>query len=144
MLESTTSYALNHTRNLSLLSDTHLNPGRQGYFDLISPWFPSIPAIYCKGTFKLIIQGKISPIASHDSHLSLPTSKEIRIEIMTSDKLPLGGLATNMRSISGNVTINSNLTRDSQDEGYDQLVGNNNNLKIDRILNNCQSLAYAK
>ena len=144
MLESTTSYALNHTKDLSLLSGVHPTSGTEGYDNLISPWFPSIPAVYCKGVFKLIIQGKLSPIPERNPQLAQPSDKEIRIEIISSDKLPLGDLATNRRSISGSVTIASNLTRNSQDDGYDQLIGNNNNLRIDKVFNNCKTLAYAK
>ena len=144
ILESTTSYALNHSKDLSFLSGAHPNSGRNGYLDLISPWFPSIPAVYCKGMFKLIIEGKISPIPGPDHHLELPTNKEIRIEINSSDKLPLGNSASDTRSISGNVTISSNLTRNNQDGESDQWISNNSDLRIDRIFNNCQTLAYAK
>jgi hypothetical protein len=144
ILESTTSYALNHSRDLSFLSGAHPNSGRSGYLDLISPWFPSIPAVYCKGMFKLIIEGKIIPIPGRDHVSQQPSNKEIRIEINSSDKLPFGNPASNTRSISGNVTISSNLTRNNQDSESDQWISNNSDLRIDRIFNNCQTLAYAK
>lgn len=144
ILESTTSYALNRSKDLSFLSGAHPNSGRNGYPDLISPWFPSIPAVYCKGMFKLIIEGEISPIPGRNHHLELPSNKEIRIEINSSDKLPLGNSASNTRSISGNVTISSNLTRNNQVGESDQWISKNSDLRIDRIFNNCQTLAYAK
>jgi hypothetical protein len=144
ILESSTSYALNHSKDLSFLSGANPNSGNNGYLDLISPWFPSIPAVYCKGMFKLIIEGKISPILSRNHNVELPSNKEIRIEINSSDKLPLGNPASNTRTISGNVTISSNLTRNNQDSETDQGISSNSDLSIDRIFNNCQTLAYAK
>ena len=116
----------------------------RAYLDLFSPWFPSVPAVYCKGTFKLIIEGKISPIPGRDATVAPPSNKEIRIEIISSDKLPLGEVTSNKRVISGNVTISNNLTRNSEDDENDQWVNNNNNLQISRIFNNCQTLAYSK
>lgn len=144
MLESTTSYALNHTKDLTLLTGANPAQGGESYLDLFSPWFPSVPAVYCKGTFKLIIEGKISPIPGRDATVAPPSNKEIRIEITSSDKLPLGEVTSNKRAISGNVTISNNLTHNSEDDEYDQWVSNNNNLQISRVFNNCQTLAYSK
>jgi|ERR1041384_2460261 hypothetical protein len=103
----------------------------------LSPWFPSIPAIACGGTFSLSIVGDVSIKNSNNGDHSSKNSnngdhndkKTIAVQVKAA-----GGTALDQNSISGQIF-----------QGTKNIKNNNgNNFHIKSISNDCQVPMFIK
>jgi hypothetical protein len=103
----------------------------------LSPWFPSVPAIACGGTFSLSIVGDVSSKNSNSGDHSSKNSnsgdhndkKTIALQVKAA-----GGTALDQNSISGQIF-----------QGNKNIKNNNgNNFNIKSISNDCQVPTFIK
>jgi hypothetical protein len=103
----------------------------------LSPWFPSIPAIACGGTFSLSIVGDVSSKDSNSGDHSSKHSnngdqngkKTIALQVKAA-----GGTSLDQNSISGQIF-----------QGTKNIKNNNgNNFNIKSISNDCQVPTFSK
>jgi hypothetical protein len=103
----------------------------------LSPWFPSIPAIACGGTFSLSIVGDVSSKNSNNGDHSSKNSnngdhndkKTIALQVKAA-----GGTALDQNSISGQIFQGTKNIKDN----------NGHNFNIKSISNDCQVPTFIK
>jgi hypothetical protein len=103
----------------------------------LSPWFPSIPAIACGGTFSLSIVGDVSSNNGNNGDHSTKNSnngdhngkKTIALQVKAA-----GGTALDQNSISGQIFQGSKNIKDN----------NGKNFNIKSISNDCQVPTFIK
>jgi hypothetical protein len=91
----------------------------------LSPWFPSLPAVACGGTFSFTVIGKVS-----DKGEDLGNGKQ-RIAIQINSA---GGIDLTQQSINGKIFIGQ--------DNIDRNQGDNFNIK--NVFNNCQGLTFSR
>ncbi|HYT03006.1 MAG TPA: hypothetical protein VEL70_08845 [Candidatus Acidoferrum sp.] len=92
----------------------------------LSPWFPSVPAISCGGTFSFTVIGQVSDHKGVD----IGNGKQ-RIAIQINSA---GGIDLTQQSIKGKIFVGQ--------ENIDSNQGNHFNIK--NIFNNCQGLTFSR
>lgn len=92
----------------------------------LSPWFPSLPAIACGGTFSFTVIGKVSDNKGED----LGNGKQ-RVAIQINSA---GGIDLTQQSVKGKIFI-----------GQDNIDKNQgDNFSIKNVFNNCQGLTFSR
>ena len=92
----------------------------------LSPWFPSVPAISCGGTFSFTVIGQVSDHKGGD----IGNGKQ-RIAIQINSA---GGIDLSQQSIKGKIFVGQ--------DNIDSNQGNNFNIK--NVFNNCQGLTFSR
>jgi hypothetical protein len=92
----------------------------------LSPWFPSVPAISCGGTFSFTVIGQVSDHKGVDSGNG---KQRIAIQINSA-----GGIDLSQQSIKGKIFVGQ--------DNIDTNQGNNFNIK--NVFNNCQGLTFSR
>jgi hypothetical protein len=95
----------------------------------LSPWFPSVPAQYCNGIFKLMIEGKLD--LGKDNNLNSTGVHKFTFEIKSQNN-PMSN-TVDRNSILGTLLIN-NTNPDVSGRGY--------NFDINKVYNSCKSAIY--
>jgi hypothetical protein len=121
----------NITSRSSLISSpsSHMDVPFPNQQTELSPWFPSVPAQYCNGIFKLMIEGKLD--LGKDSKLNSTGIHNFTFEIKSQNN-PMSN-AVDRNSIFGTLLIN-NTNPDVSDRGY--------NFDINKVYNSCKSAIY--
>jgi hypothetical protein len=91
----------------------------------LSPWFPSVPAISCGGTFSFTVIGQVS------DHKGVDSNGKQRIAIQINSA---GGIDLSQQSIKGKIFVGQH--------NIDTNQGNNFNIK--NVFNNCQGLTFSR
>jgi hypothetical protein len=92
----------------------------------LSPWFPSLPAVACGGTFSFTVIGKVSDHKGED----LGNGKQ-RVAIQINSA---GGIDLTQQSVKGKIFIGQ--------DSIDKNQGDNFNIK--NVFNNCQGLTFSR
>jgi hypothetical protein len=92
----------------------------------LSPWFPSLPAVACGGTFSFTVIGQVSDNKGQD----LGNGKQ-RIAIQINSA---GGIDLTQQSVKGMIFIGQ--------DNIDKNHGDNFNIK--NVFNNCQGLTFSR
>lgn len=92
----------------------------------LSPWFPSLPAVACGGTFSFTVIGKVSDHTGED----LGNGKQ-RIAIQINSA---GGIDLTQQSVKGKIFVGQ--------DNIDKNQGDNFNIK--NVFNNCQGLTFSR
>lgn len=92
----------------------------------LSPWFPSLPAVACGGTFSFTVIGKI---ADHMGENLGNGKQRIAIQINSA-----GGIDLTQQSIKGKIFIGQ--------DNIDKNQGDDFNIK--NVFNNCQGLTFSR
>lgn len=91
----------------------------------LSPWFPSVPAISCGGTFSFTVIGQVS------DHKGVDSNGKQRIAIQINSA---GGIDLSQKSIKGQIFVGQH--------NIDTNQGDNFNIK--NVFNNCQGLTFSR
>jgi hypothetical protein len=108
-----------------------------------SPWFPSLPAIGCGGTFSLTIVGDVSPSSqtsssnsnsnSHGSnnngHHSNDGKRTLALQVNSA-----GGVSLTQESVKGRFFIGQHNINNNQANNFD----------IKDVFNNCQVITFSR
>jgi hypothetical protein len=91
----------------------------------LSPWFPSIPAISCGGTFSFTVIGKVS---DHAANIGSNGKQRIAIQIDSA-----GGIDLSQQSVKGQIFVGQKNIDTNQGNDFD----------IKNLFNNCQGLTFS-
>ena len=105
-----------------------------------SPWFPSLPAIGCGGTFSLTIVGDVSPSGqtssansngqgNNNSHHGNDDKKTLALQVNSA-----GGVSLTQESVQGRFFIGQHNINNNQANNFD----------IKDVFNNCQVITFSR
>ncbi len=99
-----------------------------------SPWFPSLPAIGCGGTFSLTIVGDVSPSGQTSSsnsngHHSNDDKRTLALQVNSA-----GGVSLTQESVKGRFFIGQHNIDNNQANNFD----------IKDVFNNCQVITFSR
>jgi hypothetical protein len=103
-----------------------------------SPWFPSLPAIGCGGTFSLTIVGDVSPSgqtsssnsnSNNNGHHSSDNKRTLALQVNSA-----GGVDVTQESVKGRFFIGQHNIDNNQANNFD----------IKDVFNNCQVITFSR
>ena len=103
-----------------------------------SPWFPSLPAIGCGGTFSLTIVGDVSPSGqtsssnsngNNNGHHSSDNKRTLALQVNSA-----GGVDLTQESVKGRFFIGQHNIDNNQANNFD----------IKDVFNNCQVITFSR
>ena len=105
-----------------------------------SPWFPSLPAIGCGGTFSLTIVGDVSPSGqtsssnsnghgNNNGHHSNDDKRTLALQVNSA-----GGVSLTQESVKGRFFIGQHNIDNNQANNFD----------IKDVFNNCQVITFSR
>jgi len=105
-----------------------------------SPWFPSLPAIGCGGTFSLTIVGDVSPSGqtsssnsnnqgNNNGHHDNNDKRTLALQVNSA-----GGIALTQESVTGRFFIGQHNINNNQANNFD----------IKDVFNNCQVITFSR
>ena len=104
-----------------------------------SPWFPSLPAIGCGGTFSLTIVGDVSPSGqtssnsngqgNNNGHHGNDGKRTLALQVNSA-----GGISLTQESVKGRFFIGQHNINNNQANNFD----------IKDVFNNCQVITFSR